>query len=164
MSVLNLELTPAARVRSCPMKALALALALLALPSCGGALAAALPIVEAVIIAVQDAEQMLDRIEDVAGSYCAQDNPHPACPRYEKAMRVARGSLNVPLRAAHGGQKLDQQKVDEAFAEFRTAYVELQGVMQELGLMGADGAMKAVPGVPQLDVKTPMAMTLQVEE
>lgn len=135
----------------------ALALALVAtLPGCG-AIISALP---HVIAAVVDAVQVLDAIEAFVKRYFVENPDPPRELAVGKAIAKARGSLNAALRVAQGTEKLDQQKVDAAFADFKVAYQELLALVGPLGVKPA-GTLAASPN--GLTVPTPMALKLKVQ-
>jgi len=131
-------------------------------PSQGcAAIVSALP---AVISAVTDASLVLSTIESFVNTYFAQ----PAHVDLEKQKAVnlaitrARTSLDAALRIAHGAEKLDQAKVDEAFAEFKIAYTELIGMVDSIGIKsGPEKRMMAGPNT--LTVPEPLALSLKVK-
>lgn len=139
---------------------LALLGALLVLPGCA-AVASVLP---DVIAAVTDGVLILDQIEDFVRRYFAA-NPNPEKEKaLAKALAKARGALIAAQRASKGAEKLDQQKVDEAFADFRVAYQELRALVD--GVPGfrvqKPGEPKLTAGPGELVVPEPEALTLKV--
>jgi len=138
------------------MKRLLLALALFGTPSCA-TVVSALP---AVISAVVDGALVLDTIASFIRRYFAE-RPNPdALAKVEIAIARARAALDAALRIAQGAQKLDQAKIDEAFADFRVAYQELLILVQPFGISSGD-KMAATPG--GLQVPAPLAITLKVK-
>lgn len=121
--------------------------------------AAVLKALPTVIQYVQDAQIVLDMIDQQAKpliSLAEQDVQKD----YSRAMGVARSSLQVALRSTKGADELSKEKVDESFENFREAYKELTSVLQRAGLMNADGMMKAAPGMQQVTVPEPLAISL----
>jgi hypothetical protein len=144
------------------LKRLCLVLALtLALPGCA-ALMSALSIVDA---AVSEAGLILDVIDSAAKQYFAANPDSDKKELYGEAMAKARLSLAAAVRMANGVEKLDQQKIDEAFAEFRKAYSAVLALAGPLGIVkpsGSEGYSVSVGGAA-VSVPEPMALTLQVE-
>lgn len=113
-----------------------------------------------VIAAVTDGIMVLDSIENFIDLYFrAQPNPGKQA-KVDEAVARARGALNAALRIAKGADNLNQAKVDEAFAEFRKAYVELIALVGEFGVRSGGSGLRAAPG--ELTVPAPMALTLKV--
>lgn len=136
---------------------------LLVLPGCG-AVIAALP---QVISAVTDGIMLLDQIERYVESYFAA-KPNPELQeKVVKAIGKARNALIAANRTAKGAQKLDQQKVDEAFADFGVAYSELAALLDGVKIPGLrvarpGAALSAAPG--ELVLPEPMALKLKLQE
>lgn len=129
--------------------------AVLAAPGCA-AVVSALP---AVVAAVTDAALVVDSIERFVTRYFVA-KPDPARQKdVEAALARARAALDVALRVAQGAEKLDQQQVDAAFAEFRLAYEELLVLVKPLGVSSGE-ALRATPG--GLAVPEPMALKLRL--
>ncbi len=132
----------------------------LALTSVGcAALISALP---TVIAAVTDAAQILDAIEHFVHAYYLQ-KPDPVKEAIcDKAIAKSRTALNAALRIAQGTEKLDQAKVDEAFADFKLAYQELLVIVEPLGVHAAPlGKFMSTPN--GLIVPEPIALHLKVK-
>lgn len=143
------------------MKRVALVLALaLSISGCA-TVAATLP---TVIAAVTDGVMILDAVQRFVDAYFAS---HPTNPETKSAVQSAidkaRSSLNVALRTAQGAEKLDQAKVDEAFASFKAAYVELLAVVGPLGVLSGDANSKMTARPNTLVVPEPTALTLKVK-
>jgi len=120
-----------------------------------------------VIAAVTEAQAILDAIDAAASRYFVASPNSEAHKRYARAMARARLSLSAAMRTAQGAEKLDQQKVDEAFQEFRKAYQDLLAVVGPLGIAAPtkDGAVSlAVAEDGALLVPEPMALKLQLEK
>lgn len=137
--------------------ALALLSAFLALPISGCAtLGTLLP---DVLAYVSDGTQVLDAIDRFVQTYfTAHGVAAEERVKYTEAMATARSSLNSALRATQGVKDLNDQKVDEAFADFKAAYLELMKVAGPFGVKPATGvkAFRAVPG-GGLEVPEPLA-------
>lgn len=134
----------------------------LGLAVCGNTMgcAAIASMLPTVLEAVTDAAQILDAIEKfVAGYFVAHPDPE-AQAKANKALAKARGALNVALRATHGVDNLTQEKVDDAFSEFKLAYQELLGIVGPLGVHPQGDRMQATPG--GLAVPTPLALGSKV--
>ena len=129
-------------------------------PGCA-AINRALPILTDVIVAVQDAQQILEIIDAAADAWFEQ-HPDPAMKiKYAKAIGKCRTALDVALRTSRGAKELNQQEVDKAFQDFKVAYGELTSLLQGAGIMGSDNLLKASPH--QVRVPEPLALTLRVE-
>lgn len=126
-------------------------------PGCA-AIATALP---HVIAAVVDAVQILDAIEAFVAQYFAAQPDKEKELKVAKAIAKTRAALNVALRSVEGAEKLDQQKVDEAFTSFKQAYQELIAIVGPLGVKPAGALMATQDG--GLQVPEPRAMRLQVK-
>lgn len=111
-----------------------------------------------VIAAVTDGIMVLDAIEDFVSKYFLARPNKELEDKIATAMARTRSSLNAALRIAKGAEKLDQAKIDEAFAEFRAAYAELLALLTPLGVTSGP-ALRATPG--GLAVPEPMALTLK---
>lgn len=130
----------------------------LAATDCAGFLAA-LP---KVVAAVADAAQILDVIDAAAGSFFERD----AAARlvYERAMMKARLALSAAAHAAGGAERLSQEDVDRAFADFRAAYVELLRLVGPLGIAAPASAGSYAAGGSAVLVPEPLALRLRVED
>src|SRR5688500_16867770 len=138
-----------------------LAFLVMTAPGCA-AVVSALP---SVIAAVTDAMLILDQIEDFVRRYFAA-NPDPAREKkFDVAMTRCRSALVAAQRTAKGAEKLDQQKVDEAFAEFKVAYRELAALCATIpGLRVQKPGEKPLTARPgELAVPAPEALTIKAE-
>ena len=140
-----------------------LVIALVALPTiltaCPPAVIAALPVI---VAAVQDAALIIDSIEQFVQRYFAA---HPDAAKEKtvaKAIAKCRAALNATLRAANGIDELNQQKFDEAFADFKVSYTELLAVTSPLGVKPAGSSLLLAPSGETLEVPTPEAFTKKV--
>jgi hypothetical protein len=147
------------------MRSRLLVASLLALLAVGtstcGAIVSALP---TVIAAVTDAVLILDQIEDFARAFFLA---HPNADKEKAVARAvgkARAALITAQRAAKGAEKLDQARVDDAFADFRVAYQELRAVLDGVpGLrVQRPGGPRLAAGPGELVVPEPEALTLKV--
>lgn len=127
---------------------------LLLSPGC----AAVLKALPTIIQRVQDAQMILDMIDKQAQPLLEQFGNPDLRQEYSRAYQTAQQTLQVALRSAKGTEDLSQEQVDEAFTEFREAYKDLLGVLRRAGLLNADGAMKAAPGVEPIVVPEPLAL------
>lgn len=130
-------------------------------PGCA-AVNRALPILTDVIVAVQDAQQILEVIDSAADAWFEQHPDPNMKTKYAKAIDKCRTALDVALRTSRGAKELNQQEVDKAFQDFKVAYVELTSLLQGAGIMGKDNLLKASPH--QVRVPEPLALTLKVSE
>lgn len=127
-----------------------------------GGCAAIVSALPAVISAVTDASLVLSTIESFVNAYFASHADAEKQKSVALAITRARTSLDGALRIAHGAEKLDQAKVDEAFAEFKIAYTELIGMVDSIGIKsGPQNRMMAGPGT--LTVPQPLALSLKVK-
>lgn len=86
---------------------------------------------------IQDAQLILTGLEQFYQAYfAAKPNPDLQT-KVVKADVEARAALDAALRVVTAAQELDQQKIDEAFADFRTAYIDLVGILGPLGVRRA---------------------------
>jgi hypothetical protein len=115
----------------------------------------------AVIAAVTDGMMVVDAIEHFIARFFAA-SPNPELQRkVDAALAKTRSALSVALRTSEGAQHLDQANVDEAFAGFRTAYLELVALVGPLGVQQQGDTMRATPG-GGLVVPEPLAIRLRV--
>lgn len=148
----------AARSLAAPFRLFLLS-ASLALPTMGcAALGAVLP---DVIAAVVDGQQILDAIADFVTKYFT-NHPDPAAQtKVDEALAKARGALNVALRVAKGANGVANAQVDQAFADFEAAYLELVKLCAPYGVKvtpGHGARFQAAPGA--LYVPEPLAVSL----
>ena len=143
------------------MKILSVFCLCFALSGCAafGAVIGALPTITQL---VQDAMLVLDQIDSTARPFFEREENADLLREYDRRMFQAKKTLQVALRASEGGQKLNDEEIDAAFAEFREAYKDLLGLLRDSGLMSAEGGMKTSSGV-DIDVEAPLAVT-RVEE
>jgi hypothetical protein len=135
---------------------------LLSLSGCA-ALSAAMPILADIVAAVTDAMQIVDTIERFVDAYFLAHPDEVKELQVKRAIAKTRSSLNLALRSSRGAQELNQQKVDEAFAEFKGAYRELLLLVGPLGVRPS-GALAATPIDDRLYVPEPVAMHMKVRE
>jgi hypothetical protein len=138
---------------------LALLVALAAAPVSGcAAIVSNLP---AVIAAVTDGMMVVDAIEAFVRRFFAA-SPNPDLQRkVDVAVSKTRSALSAALRISDGAQKLDQAQVDAAFADFKTAYLELVALVAPLGVQQQGDTLRATPG-GGLVVPEPLALRLRV--
>lgn len=136
---------------------------LAATPGCAAVLAA-LP---TVIAAVTDAMMILDQIEVWVNAYFAAHPDKEKQERVVQALGKTRNALVAANRTCSGAEKLDQAKVDDAFADFKVAYAELVALCGGLPGGGFKVAKKGEPLLAAtpggLTVPEPQALTLKVE-
>lgn len=134
---------------------------------CGSGCNALGPIISAlpeIIAVVTDATLILDQIEAfVRRFFAARPDPDKE-QAVARALGRARAALVAAQRTAKGAQNLDQQKIDEAFADFKVAYRELRGLVDGIpGLRVAragEPTLSATPG--ELVVPEPEALTFKL--
>jgi hypothetical protein len=121
-------------------------------------------VLPSIVSAVTDAILVLDQVESFVGAYFAA-NPNPEQQKkVATAIGKCRNALTVAQRATKGVDKLGQEEVDAAFAEFRAAWVELSALIT--GIPGirvqraGEPTLSAAPG--QLVVPEPEALRLEV--
>lgn len=112
-----------------------------------------------VIQYVQDAAIVLDSIDRAALPILALKNDDQLTRKYANAMDAARQSLQVALRSAEAGKDLSEEDLDSAFVGFRQAYVQLLDLLQKAKLMNTSGTMAAAPGMVNITVPTPLAVS-----
>lgn len=112
-----------------------------------------------VIQYVQDAGMILDAIDRAVLPVLAMKQDKELSQKYASAMDSARQALQVALRSAEGGKQLSEKDLDAAFANFRQAYAQLTSLLQQANLMNASGTMSAVPGMVNVTVDTPLAVS-----
>lgn len=136
------------------LKKLALIVAFaFAVPACA-AVVASLP---TIVAAVTDGLMVVDSIKQFVDTYFKVQPNAALESKVEIAITRVRQALHVALRATKGTEKLTQEQVDAAFAEFRAAYTELLVLVGPLGVTTGD-TLRATPGT--LSVPEPMALTL----
>lgn len=136
------------------LKKLALIVAFaFAVPACA-AVVASLP---TIVAAVTDGLMVVDSIKQFVDTYFKVQPNIALEGKVEIAITRVRQALHVALRATKGTEKLTQEQVDAAFAEFRAAYAELLVLVGPLGVTTGD-TLRATPGA--LSVPEPMALTL----
>jgi hypothetical protein len=140
----------------------ALLLSLICLPLCLGQVGCAtvasnLPVI---IAAVMDAEMILSSLQSFVDAFFKVKPDEALEKKVRDAMARTRSALNAALRLAQGAEKLDQAKIDEAFADFKAAYAELIVILAPLGVSMSGSTLKATPG-GGLIVPEPLALTLK---
>jgi len=125
-----------------------------ALPGCA-AFAASLP---AIIAAIIDGAQVLDAIEKFVNAYFVTHPDPVAQAKVNEAMVKCRSALNIALRSAQGAKNVDEQKVDQAFNDFKAAYLELITLCRPYGVRPSGNAkLQASPTA--LEVPEPLIIT-----
>jgi hypothetical protein len=110
-----------------------------------------------IIAYVQDGEFILNSISRFVDLFFRTSPNTDLQLKIEKVMDQARTALDLALRAASGGQKLDQKQVDAAFEEFKKAYADLLILVAPLGVRtSTDGSFRGTP--IGLLVPAPMAL------
>lgn len=118
--------------------------------------ASSLPIV---IAAVTDGMLVLDSIQMFVDTFFKIKPNQDLEKKIRDGIARSRSALNAALRLAQGAEKLDQAKIDEAFAEFRAAYADLLVLLGPLGVQQQGSTLKATPD--GLIVPEPLAITLK---
>lgn len=115
-----------------------------------------------ILMAIQDGSLVLETIDSFVRTYFASKTDDERYIKIEKAIARSREALDAALRITQGADKLDQQKVDEAFADFKIAYNDLVALTAPLGVRtGAGGLLKASPG--GLNVPEPLALKIRIK-
>ena len=110
-----------------------------------------------IVAYVQDGEFILNSISRFVDLFFRTSPNTDLQLKIEKVMDQARTALDLALRAASGGQKLDQKQVDAAFEEFKKAYADLLILVAPLGVRtSTDGSIRGTP--IGLLVPAPMAL------
>lgn len=139
------------------------AIALLtATPSCAPVFAA-LP---HVIAAVVDAQQIIDTIVTFVDRWFVAHPDPVAKAKVDAAVMKTRAALNVLLRAANGAEKVGQEKIDAAFADFKAAYLELIALVHPYGVNPSptENFPKLSASGDTLTVPTPVLITAGVPQ
>jgi len=125
--------------------AVALVLAL-SLPGCTPSMLAQLvPILADVALAIAQAEPEVKLVEAEVATYFAA-HPNPAAQQKAiEAIGKLRSSLVLAARSVHAAQSLTQADLDLAFADFKIAWIELQRILEEDGIV-RDGRFAISPG------------------
>jgi hypothetical protein len=103
---------------------------------------------------------VLDSIQTFVDTYFRLKPNQDLQSKVADAMARTRSALNAALRISQGAEKLDQAKIDEAFADFRRAYADLLVLLGPLGVQQQGGSLKATPG--GLAVPEPLGLTIKV--
>ena len=114
-----------------------------------------------VISAVTDGAQILDAIESFMRLvFVAHPDPDTEA-KVAAALAKARTALNVALRTAQGAKDVTDERVDQAFEEFKQAYLELLALCRPYGVTPAKlpHARMATSG-QTLQVPEPLAFRL----
>lgn len=113
----------------------------------------------AIISAVTDGVLILDSIDAFAKTFFSL---HPDATKQQTvnvAIARAKGTLDAALRIVSGVEKIDQAKIDEAFADFKVAYTDLLAVVSSIGVKTAGDRFLASPG--GITVPEPLALKLK---
>lgn len=121
---------------------LALGALAFAAPGCA-AVISALP---TVIAYAQDAAFILDQVAKFVDAYFAVHPNADLQKSVATAEARARSALDLAVRAASGGQALDQAKIDEAFADFGKAWQDYLVLVGPFGVKSGAPRMAAAPG------------------
>jgi hypothetical protein len=122
-----------------------------------GAIMNALP---AIVAAVSDGSMILDQIQAYLDTYF-KTHPDPIAEKKASfAIAKCRAALIAAQRTSAGAQKLDQQQIDAAFADFKVAYQELLAIAGPYGVTQEGSTLKA--SANGLSVPPPAALTLKV--
>jgi len=119
-----------------------------------GAIVATLP---AIIAAVTDGLMVVDAIKEFTDTYFKVQPNTVLQDKVIAALTRAKQALNTALHITQGTEKLTQEQVNAAFADFRQAYADLLVLVTPLGVTTGD-SLRATPG--GLYVPEPMALTL----
>ena len=136
-----LELNQSARIARvaarAAMKIAPVALLLLAVGSAGTGCAflkSVVPVLDDVIVAVEDGSMVLDAIEAAVSIFFAAKPDAATQAKIEQAVTDARLALDVALRAARGAAELTAEQADAAFADFRKLYDSLVALLTQAGI------------------------------
>lgn len=153
-------------MRSVLLTTLLFTLAPLVVVSTGGC-AALVPVLSKVVAAVTEAGQILDMIDASVRSWFAR-KPDPELEKdYARAMGAARLALSAALKTTTGVERLSQEDVDAAFADFRQAYGDVVALLTAAGVAkpaGTEAFVMASADGEALTLPTPMALSLRVDE
>lgn len=117
-------------------------------------LASSLP---TVIAYAQDGFVIVDQIVHFVDAFFVAHPDAVLQKKVDVAAAKAKSALNLAIRLASGAGDLDQAKVDEAFAEFRSAYIELIALVGPMGVTSGGNRAAATPG-GGLKVPEPLAL------
>lgn len=129
--------------------------ATVALSGCG-AIISALP---SIIAAVVDGGQILDAIEGFVSKWFVAHPDLELQKKVDNALDRCRMALNAALRVAQGAKDADEAKVDAAFENFKSAYIELINLVRPLGVLSKGAELRATPTADgkSLEVPEPLA-------
>lgn len=135
------------------------------IPSCS----AVLPFLPKIVAVVTDAISTLQVIDSAVARWMdARPNLDPKVrARYRASYERCVTALNAANRALAGVEKLDQQDIDAAFAEFREAYIALRDLLAIEGIARADAGgrlMVSSDGADAIELPVPEAMTFRLEK
>jgi hypothetical protein len=148
------------RRRTVPLLVAILLLGLSA-PAC-----AVLPMLPKIVAVVTDAIATMQVIDSAVERWMdAHPNLDPKVrARYRAAYERCVTALNAANHALAGVEKIDQQDIDTAFAEFRAAYIALRDLLVVEGIARADdtGSLTVSAASDLISLPTPEAMTYQL--
>jgi hypothetical protein len=124
--------------------------------------AAILPVIPTVVSVLTDALVVLGIIDSAVNRYF---NQHPDKTdlqnKYVKAYQKALNALNAAQHTLNGVTELDQKKYDEAFSDFKGAYIALLDLLEQEGLMR--GNKLTISENEKVELPTPDALTFKVK-
>ena len=145
--------------------ALILAGALATSSGCATFSSSVVPVVTRILAVVLDAQQVVNSIDQVVDVFFAGAPDSPFRDRYEKVLAKVNTSLNLIVRLSQGTQRLDEERVDAAFADFKVAYQELMALLGEMRLarpVGSTTFLASHGGAAAVNVPPPLALTFSV--
>lgn len=130
---------------------------MLSLPSCSPAatqavVSAASSILSEVLLKSSQASTVLDLVEQRVD---ALQLPPDLDKRVRLGIAACRAANSAALTAVHGVEQT-AASANAAFAPFRQEWAALAQVLEQIGILGADGTFKAEPG--QVAIPQPLAL------
>jgi hypothetical protein len=129
------------------------------------ACATLLPLIPQIVSIVTDAMNVLDIVDTAVNQYL---RTHPNTPpefaqKYAVLYAKTRTALNAATNSLKGVSDLDQKQYDSAFAEFKTAYLELTALLEKQGVT-TGGYLTASLDSGPVRIPEPEALRFQVQK
>lgn len=141
--------------------ALVLMFAIPSVAACGAALAA---VINTATTVIQDASQSLSLIDVAIEAYQTQ---HPVSAeervKYEALLANAYQALNTGTRAVSDTKQVSQGQFDDAFKDFKVAYVALHDYLKAKGVTPVGAGFVGVGVAGGADFQEPKIFTAKVE-
>jgi hypothetical protein len=134
--------------------------ALLTVMSGCAAVASLLPVIDS---AITDTSIVLRGIETVFDAY---QTAHPIAPTdrvaYDRLLARAYQTLTLAERAVTDAKQIDQGSYDQAFSDFKSAFLDLTTFLKQKGITpGSSGLVGAGPGSEDFPVPRVIGLRIQ---